>query len=218
VIANLRPLLLALGLASAVGASARPSPLPALGPFTARHGDAVVRVLDDGQHVSTGFVIATVGYAAAVLPGALPGRAYTVELAGGDRRSAVVVRARDDLAVLALTGAREGEVFASLPLAERPLAQASGWLVALCHEEDHLTPAAGGLREVRGDGRWALDLPCHRGAPVLDARGRVLAVTLYARGRTASVGVSAKKLRALAQGLPPVPADAAAALASVTSG
>lgn len=212
-IANLRLWLVSLTLS--VGAAAVASPLPALGPFTARYGDAVVRVLDDGKHVSTGFVIASVGYAAAVLPDAEPGRTYTVELVGGDLRHAVVVRHKDRLALLALTPAEDGEVFASLLLAERPLAHAGGWLVALCHEDSTLVPAAGGLRKVRGDGSWALDLPCGRGAPVLDARGRVLAVTLYARGRTASVGVSAKAIVKLAQGLPPAPGEA---LHSLTSG
>lgn len=205
-IANLRPvtIVVALLFAAEIGAS----PLPALGPFTERHGDAVVRVLDKGEHVSTGFVIASVGYAAAVLPDAKPGRVFTVELAGGDLRRAVVVREKNRLAVLALHAAHEGEVFASLPLADRPLAHAGGWLVALCHEDKTLVPAAGGLREVRGDGSWALDLPCRRGAPVLDARGRVLAVTLYSRGRTASIGVSAQALVKLAKGLPPVPGEA----------
>jgi hypothetical protein len=190
------------------------SPLPALGPFTERHSDAIVRVLKDGEHVSTGFLIASVGYAVAVVPDGAPGKAFTLELAGGDRRRAVVVRQKDRLAVLAIAAAQEGEVFASLPLAERPLAHAGGWLVALCHEEGALVPAAGGLREVRGDGNWTLDLPCKRGAPVLDARGRVLALTLYSRGRTTSVGVTAKKVRALAEGLPPAPRAAVAALAS----
>jgi len=210
VIANVR-LLLVLMLLSAAGGSppVAAAPLPALGPFTARHDDAIVRVLDGDRHLSTGFVVASVGYAVAVLPDATIGRSLTVELLGGDRRRSVVVRKKGALVVLALTGS-EGEIFASLPVAERPLAHAGGWLVALCHEDGALVPAAGGLREVRGDGMWHLDLPCRRGAPVLDGRGRVLAVTLYSQSRTSAVGVSAEAVRKLAQGLPHTPSVAAA--------
>jgi hypothetical protein len=185
-------------------------PLPSLSQVARKNGDAVVRVLSvEGRHLSSGFVVATVGYAVAVLPRSKAGDRVVVELARGERRTAVVARKEKggELAMLRLHGAHEHEVFASLPIADEKKAALGGWLVALCHDETQaLSPSVGGLRQIREDGTLQLDLPCRAGAPVLDASGKVVAVTLRSMGRTSSVGVPAKRVLTLAQTLAQAPA------------
>lgn len=203
-------LLVALPLAPLAGEAA---PLPRLSTLAARHQDATVRVLaPDGRVLSSGFFIASVGYAVAALSGARVGEGVVVELSTGARRRGIIARVepKGPLAIVAVAAASDEELFATLPLGdegERAKARASGrkggWLVALCHDDEgRVMPAAGGLRERDARGAWLLDLPCGPGAAVLSGE-RVVAVTVRARGVTASTGVGVERLFALSRGLSP---------------
>lgn len=188
-------------------ADARPPPsLPA---FAARYGDAVLRVEPGRGDAPAGFLIATVGYAVTALPGAAEGDPLTVVLASGERRPAVVVRAEPaGLAILALAAREPGELFPSLPLAPAPAPDPKAWLLGLCASEAGFVPVLGGSRGLDDEGRWRLDLPCGKGAPVLDEAGRVVAITVAPRGVRAAVGAGAERVRRLAAGLPEDPAQA----------
>jgi hypothetical protein len=191
--------------------SAPASALPSLSALAKRHQDAVVRIEapKTHAHLSTAFVIATVGWAVAVLPEAAAGDVVDTVFSSGERRPAQVLRKERDgpLALVALKRRAEDEVFAAMSVAERGRKTAGGWLVALCHDESaRLSPAAGGLREIRGDDSWHLDLPCGAGAPIIGGAGRVVGVVTKKKGRTMSVGVDVSRVLALvAEAAPPAP-------------
>lgn len=189
------------------------APLPRLAELAARHQDAIVRVLaPDGRVLSSGFFVAGVGYAIAAVPEARVGEGVVVELATGARRRGVVVERepKGPLVVISVSAASEDEWFTTLPLgseaeraAEAKGGLPAGWLVALCHDaEGRVMPAAGGVRQREADGAFWLDLPCGRGAAVL-AGERVVAVTVRAKGATASSGVGIERVLALSRGLVP---------------
>lgn len=204
------------GALALVAIAAGAAPLPRLSQVAARHQDAIVRVLSpDGQVLSSGFFVASVGYVAAAVPGAVTGQGVVVELSSGARRRGLVVRAeaRGPLVIVAVAAASDDELFPTLPLGREVRRRAgaeqaaatlpAGWLVALCHDEEgRVMPAAGGLRERDAQGAWLLDLPCGRGAAVLSG-DRVVGVTVRARGVTASTGVGIERVVALSQGLRP---------------
>lgn len=210
----MRRAILCLLAAFALGSpGALSAPLPRLSQIAARHQDAIVRVLSvEGRVLSSGFFVAGVGYAIAAVPEARVGDGVVVELSSGARRRGVVV-AREEkgpLVAVSVSAASDDEWFATLPLGDEGLcdkaktgALSSGWLVALCHDEEgRVMPAAGGVREREKDGAYWLDLPCGRGAAVL-AGERVVGVTVRARGATASSGVGVERVRALSRGLAP---------------
>lgn len=208
-----RAILCLVGALALVPIAVEAAPLPRLSQLAARHQDAIVRVLAaDGRVLSSGFFVASVGYVVAAVPGARVGDGVVVELATGARRRGVVARAeaRGPLVIVAVAAASDDELFATLPFgSERERARGAegglpaGWLVALCHDDDgRVMPAAGGLRERDASGQWLLDLPCGRGAAVLSGE-RVVAVTVRARGVTASTGVGVERVLALSRGLSP---------------
>lgn len=191
--------------------------MPRLSQLAARHQDAIVRVLSpDGEVLSSGFFVASVGYVAAAVPRASVGEGVVVELASGARRRGLVVRAepRGPLVIVAVAAASDDELFPTLPFGGETVRAGSeperttrtlpaGWLVALCHDDEgRVMPAAGGLRELDDSGAWLLDLPCGRGAAVLSG-DRVVGVTVRARGVTASTGVGIERVVALSRGLRP---------------
>lgn len=203
-------LLGALALAPIAGEAA---PLPRLSQLAARHQDAIARVLAlDGEVLSSGFFVASVGYLVAAVPGARVGDGVVIELSTGARRRGAIARVEREgaLVIVAVSAASDDELFATLPFGsegERARTAASGlpagWLVALCHDDEgRVMPAAGGRRERDESGQWLLDLPCGRGAAVL-AGDRVVGVTVRARGVTASTGVGVERVVALSRGLRP---------------
>lgn len=196
---------LGLGLVAAPAGA-----LPSIAALAKRHQDAVVRIEmpDSHAHLSTAFVVATVGWAVAVLPEAKAGDDVDMVFASGERRAARVLRKERDgpLALVVIKSPAEGEVFAAMNLAERGRKAAGGWLVALCHDESaRLSPSAGGLREIRGDDSWHLDLPCGAGAPIIGSNGRVVGVVVRKKGRTMSVGVDISRALALVAEAAPTP-------------
>lgn len=175
---------------------------PSLQAVAARYGDALLVVYTmDGARAGTGFFVASRGVGVATVQGGAPGDEVVVELAGGERRRGVVraVDGGSSLVLVEVVRLPKDAGFAALGLAKsarRPDEKA--WLVGLdVDAQGNAAPMLGGVRRVDASGTWHIDVPCGPGAPVLDGKGRVVAVATSRAGRTASKGVSADRVRAL---------------------
>lgn len=180
-------------------AAVPPAAPPSLEVALARHGPAVVAVHDRQGAARPGFFVSSSGVAVTVLAA---DDDIVVELASGERRRArVLVRDADGLALVEVVRLEKDALFPSLGLSSSRGAPSSReWLLGLDVVEGKPMPTVGGLRRVEAAGRWLLDLPLAAGAPVL--RGAdVIGVVVARDGRTASVAVSAERIRALVKQL-----------------
>lgn len=173
----------------------------------ARYGPALATLHYGEAQQSVAFFVSSAGMAATALPADVA--AVVVEGAGGERRPGrVVARDADGVALVQIerTAADAAPLPALAVAAEDRVFAPQVWLLGLGVVEGRVEPALGGLRRVDDRGRWRLDLPLERGAPVVHD-GQVVAVVVARDGRTASVAVAAGRLRALAGqvGRPPAP-------------
>lgn len=188
------------------------APPPSVEAAAARFGPALVTVRWAVDQSSTGFLVSSTGTLATTLPEGI--EEVVVELAGGDRRPGrLLTRDAEGVALVSLT---LGDAPTALPstMLLPALAVASEdrvlapqvWLLGVAVVEGRVEPSLGGLRRVDDRGRWRLDLPLDRGAPVL-FEDRVVAIVLARDGRTASIAVPSSHLRALAARVarPPAP-------------
>lgn len=167
-----------------------------------RFGPAMLTVRHGQDEASVGFFVSSSGTLATALPAGVT--EVVVELSSGARRPGRVL-ARDESGVALVALQRTAADTALLPALavsdEDRVIAPQVWLLSVGVVEGRVEPSLGGLRRVDERGRWRLDLPVERGAPVL-LDGRVVAVVVARDGRTASVAAPAGRLRALASRLP----------------
>lgn len=166
-----------------------------------RYGPAMVTVRYGEEQQSVGFLVSSSGTLATALPAGVS--EVVVELSSGARRPGRVL-AQDEGGVALVALQRTVEDTALLPALavadEDRVIAPQVWLLGVGVVEGRVEPSLGGLRRADERGRWHLDLPLTRGAPVL-LDGRVVAVVLAKDGRTASIAAPAARLRALASRL-----------------
>lgn len=186
-------------LTAALGASART--IPSVLVAARQHGPAMVRVHPLGKAApSLGFAVGTRGVIVTVSD-AREGQGVVVESANGARvRARVVARdRRTQLSVVeVLPNPDHDAPFPTLLLAaDKARVGARDWLLGITLNEDgHAVASLGGLSRLEGE-RWWVDLPCPAGTPILDRRGRVVAVATASIGSHRVHAVPVAKLRAL---------------------
>jgi hypothetical protein len=200
-------MLCALALTLVVASAAPPAAragggLPSVQAAASRYGDALLVVYtSNGARAGTGFLVATRGVGITSIAGAQTGDDVVVELSSGERRKAKVIATDTASPLVAVEIVRldKDAAFAALGILKAgQKVDAAAWLLGLDVGQDGVSQATlGGLRKVDADGAWHIDLPCSPGAPILDQRGRVVAVATARAGQTAARGVSVDRVRAL---------------------
>jgi S1-C subfamily serine protease len=207
-------------LAALAAPSAEAGPLPSVVTAAREHGPALVQIHPLGRaEPSLGFMVGTRGIAVTVSE-AREGEAVVIETAGGERhRARVLTRDRaTGLTVIETLAPSEDAPWPTLVLAtsKQDRVRDHQWLLGVSFDASGDAVAALGGLSQRGRARWLLDLPCPAGTPVLDARGRVVAIATASIGSHRVQAVPVKRLRTLLKELTDAPEAPATSTMDVT--